>query len=207
MSIFNSVLRFSVLFTGFLFLGCNNSSQAGQNNTVGKDSYVLKGTIRTTDSLQVLKPFDKKLVSLYQITDAGTLLLDSVRTDAKGQYRFTGRLQEEELGILSFQGLELPVVIKNGDEGVLNIDVDAQAFPSLKASGSKGLEVMSAAMTTHFDFNRGLSQKREVYNQTAAALSPAGRDSLAGVIQQDMHSLEVQRETKLQQLMKDGEKH
>jgi thiol-disulfide isomerase/thioredoxin len=145
-----------------LFFSCKPKQEKGETT--------IHGTLRNAVS---------SMVYLEKIGDTGELVIDSVMTDASGNFSLHAKVSEKDYYMVRTDPSNLIFLLLKGDENI-EITGDAKNIESTyMVKGSDDSELIRLLKT----YDRNLSDSLNLVYSTFRENSPEKKDSLGGVLQ------------------------
>jgi peroxiredoxin len=153
------------------------------NNQVDneKGQYIIKGSIKGVDP--------NALVVLHEFASQQLLLVDSVRTDDKGQYSLTGKSEEPRFFYLTVntnQPPGVPLILENGKN--LNLDIELGAFIETKVKGDAKNMKIKQLYDIYMSHNK---QSKEFQDRVQSINPQTAGDSLRTAISAEYNDMQV----------------
>jgi peroxiredoxin len=153
------------------------------NNQVDneKGQYIIKGSIKGVDA--------NALVVLHEFASQQLLLVDSVRTDDKGQYSLTGKSEEPRFFYLTVntnQPPGVPLILENGKN--LNLDIELGAFIETKVKGDAKNMKLKQLYDIYMSHNK---QSKEFQDRVQSINPQTAGDSLRTAISAEYNDMQV----------------
>lgn len=187
-------------------LSCgSNSSKANGNASENADSSSDQSQLVSSQPLPKVPLSDKAfrvsgkvlngkndLVVLSELTMTKLVILDSVRTDAEGNFEFGVEAEKIRLGFLTVNGTQppgVPVAMKNGEK--LDIEIEPGQFIRTKVKGDKH----NMELKRLFDLYMGHNESNFLYQQSLGNIDPRSiTDSLRLAVSKEMENRQSKHE-------------
>ncbi len=121
-------------------------------------------------------PGTESKVYLYGMSKSNMQLLDSTILSEKGEFKFTGVAPESDFYRINIGEKEYMIIVKNGDELILNADL-TNKDNEYKISGASDAEKLTEFNALKFKYSSAIEKIKSDFEEKSAA-NPEKRDAL-----------------------------